>query len=220
VIARHDQRAEAETPAAFHDLRATIDEHDFLGRVASRRGVLSVLRSCRLPCRRVVDAMIKILIRLRAPHRPALSLCRDKCKPPRSKTTFSTFFASNVPRSLPTVPPTRDSLPLFFPPNLSASCRGQRLARIVIDHLRVNMLPEKWTRGAAVPPCRSLFSGSLVNALSGCFSIRRHNLLNRLAFLAANLLARVAHAFALVRLRRIISRISAATWPTNFLSIP
>ena len=37
VIARHNQRAEAETPTAFHDLGATIDEHDFLGRVTLRR---------------------------------------------------------------------------------------------------------------------------------------------------------------------------------------
>ena len=37
VIAGHDQRAEAEATAAFHDLGATIDEHDFLGRIASCR---------------------------------------------------------------------------------------------------------------------------------------------------------------------------------------
>jgi hypothetical protein len=37
VIARDNQGTEAETPAAFDDLRATIDEHDLLGRIAPRR---------------------------------------------------------------------------------------------------------------------------------------------------------------------------------------
>ena len=37
VIARDNQRAEAETPTAFDNLRATINEHHLLGRVASRR---------------------------------------------------------------------------------------------------------------------------------------------------------------------------------------
>ena len=37
VIARDDERAEAEPAAALHDLRATVDEHDFLGRIAPCR---------------------------------------------------------------------------------------------------------------------------------------------------------------------------------------
>ena len=37
VVARDDERAEAEAAAALHDLGATVDEHDFFGRVTSRR---------------------------------------------------------------------------------------------------------------------------------------------------------------------------------------
>ena len=46
VIAGHDQRAEAKTPTTFYDLRAAIDEHDFLGRVPSRRGTLVRVAIC------------------------------------------------------------------------------------------------------------------------------------------------------------------------------
>jgi hypothetical protein len=37
VIARDNQRTKAETPAAFYDLGATVDEDDLLGRIAPRR---------------------------------------------------------------------------------------------------------------------------------------------------------------------------------------
>src|SRR5947207_15375781 len=37
MIARDDERAEAEPPAALHDLRATVDEHDLLRRIAACR---------------------------------------------------------------------------------------------------------------------------------------------------------------------------------------
>lgn len=43
MISSHDQRAEAKTTAAFHDLRATIDEYDLLRRVAARRRTLICL---------------------------------------------------------------------------------------------------------------------------------------------------------------------------------
>ncbi len=36
MIPGDDQSAKAETPTAFYDLRAAIDEHDLLGRVAAR----------------------------------------------------------------------------------------------------------------------------------------------------------------------------------------
>src|SRR5437764_7238528 len=38
MIAGHDQCAEAESPATLHYLGATVDKHDFLGRVALRCG--------------------------------------------------------------------------------------------------------------------------------------------------------------------------------------
>src|SRR5207237_105841 len=38
VVSGHDQRAETKTPPAFHHFRAAIDENDFLGRIAFRRG--------------------------------------------------------------------------------------------------------------------------------------------------------------------------------------
>jgi hypothetical protein len=38
VIAGYDQGAKTETPPAFHDFGAAIDENDFLRRVAFGRG--------------------------------------------------------------------------------------------------------------------------------------------------------------------------------------
>src|SRR2546430_8859368 len=77
MIPGHDQCAKTETTAAFHDFGATINEHDFFGRIAPlrRRSVLmtgiwssalswSALSWC---CHE-----IKTLVHLRAPRRPAL----------------------------------------------------------------------------------------------------------------------------------------------------
>src|SRR5439155_20435414 len=38
VISSHDQRAEAKTSTALHDLGATVDKHDFFRRIALCRG--------------------------------------------------------------------------------------------------------------------------------------------------------------------------------------
>src|SRR5438105_12843927 len=82
MIPGHDQCAKTKTTAAFHDFGATVDEHDFFGRLPSfrRRSVLmtgiwssalswSALSWC---CHE-----IKTLIHLGAPRRPALLLCLD-----------------------------------------------------------------------------------------------------------------------------------------------
>ena len=88
---------------------------------------------------------------------------------------------------------------------LQSRNRGQRFAGIVINHLRVNVMPGKIdSETRSFRRSAHFFPDALVNALAGCFSIRRH-LLDRLAFLAPNLLARVTHAFSLVGLGRIIS---------------
>src|ERR1700730_12099500 len=88
---------------------------------------------------------------------------------------------------------------------LQSRNRGQRFAGIVVNDLRVNVVPGKIdSETRSFRRSAHFFSDALVNALAGCLSIRRH-LLHRLAFLAPNLLARVTHALSLVGLGRIIS---------------
>ena len=68
-------------------------------------------------------------------------------------------------------------------------------------------LPEKWTarRGRSAVP-GTLLADALVDALTRGFAIdRSHELLDGLAFLAADLFAGITHAFALVRLRRVVA---------------
>src|SRR5205085_6755386 len=107
VIAGHNQRTEAEASTAFHNFRAAVDEHDFLGRVAScrRRSVLMTgIRSSALswPALSVSWCCheIKTLIHLRGPRRPALLLCLDiEIRRGRTRPCRS-FFQARARQSL------------------------------------------------------------------------------------------------------------------------
>src|SRR5204862_8061379 len=115
MISGDNQRAEAETSSALHNLGATIDEHDFLSRVAFLRrsfvgsAILSSSMSS-LCCHE-----IKTLIHLRAPRLPALSLCLDIEIRRDRRPRFRSSFPLRVPRSLfRSLPRSPDSPPVCF----------------------------------------------------------------------------------------------------------
>src|SRR5206468_9352543 len=184
VIARYDQCTKAETTSAFDHLRATINKNDFLGRVApGRRGLVGAaigssawIRCCHL----------RILTRLRARHRPALSLCHGKCSHRDQTPRSPLFLPATFPRSpCPHVLPTRDSPPLFPRPNLSAKskprpvfCRHRHQSPARKHGGRKN-----GRRGVAAPRSRSLFSGC-AHECAAALPFDSSPLLHRLAFLA------------------------------------
>src|SRR6266571_2384446 len=151
--------------------------------------------------------MIKILSRLRAPHLPMPLLFRDKGTRHDQKPLARVSSPENAPRL-----PCRFVLPrsclqqLYLCPVRNAPWSMQRLAFVRHRHRslehkhasRRNELP-----AAGVAPCLRLFSGSFDEHAAALLYESSPCLLNGLAHFAANLLARVADAFALVRFRRI-----------------
>ena len=149
-------------------------------------------------------------------------------------------LAARSATSLPTAAAASVSAPVLALVLFERRGGGERDAGRVVDDLGVDVLrraEDRQTRttvGHRLELRRTRCGAALGGFLGGHGSLpykralpcavsqapRRAPCLLLLAFLAGDLLARIAHALALVGLGDAIPRISAATWPTCCLSMP